>query len=324
MNPDSELITLFETTLRPRIVEMIGGVDEGNRLAEIGKWLIIVPWVVFVHFAFYGKYMTVWPRVAATVVALAAAIGFTVYGVNRFVLPSKEADSRTRSNLQNDVVAPAYRHIFPGADYAPMQGIAAEDFVHSGLFRHNSVSSNGRVSGRIGEMPFTMATAVVSDHHQPTFDSTGHGYQHRSSFPLHGPFFRVDLPRALRHVTVVQSKEMPYAHQGDREGLRRVTIEDAAFGDVFEVFIEDTDDARPPLTPPIRDAMRDLGARSQKHVYLALRDDHAYLALDFERPPFLPEDSADTVKEDLLLIAALHRVAVAVASELERNTSIWK
>lgn len=52
MNTDSELITLFETKLRPRIAEMSPLVKAGQRRGTIGKCLILIVLVIFWHLAF--------------------------------------------------------------------------------------------------------------------------------------------------------------------------------------------------------------------------------------------------------------------------------
>ncbi len=320
MNTDNELITLFETRLRPRIEEMRPLVNKSKRLGQIGKYLILIAWVIFGHLAFYGNYMTVLPRVAASVAAFALAVWVTAYGMKHFIFPSREADTRARSRLRDEIVAEAYRAIFPDADYTFMRDFGPEDFAHSGLFHHNDAFSHNHVRGFVNRTPFAVVNASLS--FELSQDSDGHS---RTECSLQGLFYRLDLPKTLRHATLVQPKKMRSLHEGDRKGLRKADLGDPDFSKKFNALTSDTNDAQLLLTPPIRDAVRALGERSGKPLYLAFRDNRAYIALDYGRSMLQPEDSADTVKEDLLLTAALHRLAQTIAIGLERNTSsIWK
>lgn len=262
--------------------------------------------------------MTVLPRVAASVAAFALALWVTAYAMKHFIFPSRDANTHSSRTLQSDVITEAYQVMFPDADYQFMKGLAPEDFAHSGLFHHNKAFSHHRVSGLVSETPFAAANANLS--FELSQDSEGRS---STEYSLQGLFYRLDLPKTLRHVTLVQLKKMSSLYEGDRKGLRKADLNDPVFSKKYNTLASDTPDAQWLLTPMIRDAVRVFGERSGKPLCLAFRDNRAYIALDFGRPLFQTEDSADTVKEDLLLIAALHRLAQTVAVELERNTRLW-
>lgn len=315
--PSTEQIdALYESTLKPRLAAM-----EGLRLQVrryIRKTLIIIGVPAFGLLA-NNAIEVMLPGIPGGVVLGASFVGVfaaVLFCGFRYLIPGVTAFVNYRGRFKQDVVGEVFRIVCPTATYAPSQGIAQGVFDEPGIFStHGTFRSDDRVRGRIGQTPFEAADA---DRHY----STG-GKHSRTVVVFRGLFFHLDFNKRLSGTTIIQPEDASPASIGDRSGLSAVSLENPAFEAAFTVYATDQVEARYILTAAMMEQILSLRQRTGKPIFLAFKNNRAYLGVHYGSALFEPGIANTTSVQAIHDMAAHFALAEAVVHELDLNTRIW-
>lgn len=307
---------LYASTLRPRLDALEGlrrsvrgyAIRVGLLVGGPAVLLFLNPLIEALLPDGWGWLATVGPFFALLAGLLVAAF--------KYVLPGLAAYGNYRTRFKHEVAAEVFTIVCPSAAYAPHEGIAKDVFDEPGLFNtRGGYSTDDLVRGRIGATPFEAAEVSRSY-------STG-GKNSTTVVVFKGLFFHIDFNKRLRGVTIVDPANASYSTTGDRSGLTRVTLEDAAFSDAFVVHASDEVEARYILTPAMMARILALSAQTGHPVHLAFKNHRAYIGVHYGRALFEPGIAATTSVQALHEMAAQFALAEAVVQELDLNTRIW-
>ncbi len=251
---------------------------------------------------------------ARIVIASVWLAGGVVAALMKHLLPGITAYANYRSRFKQDVVAEIFKVVCPTAVYDALQGVTREVFDAPGLFnRRGSFASDDRLRGHIGQTPFEAAEVGRGY-------STGTGRNARSYTVFRGLFFHLGLNQRLAGVTLIDPGRAPAHQLGERRGLSLVTLDNPAFEQEFTVHASVESEARALLTPAVTEALLTLRRQAGKRVFLAFKDQQAFLGVDCERTLFGPAIARTTSKEAVREIAAHFALVETVVRELTVNS----
>ena len=316
MTTPARIAELYATTLEPRIAAL-----ESVRLSLKGyltKGLLCIG-IPFAMFFLSDVVALVLPSGFAFLAGILSFglifVGVLVAGF-KFLIPGYTAYINYKSRFKNDVVSEVFKIVSPSATYSPAQGVAKTDFQEPGLFNpRGGCVSDDRVHGTIGQTPFE-AAEVRSAY------STG-GKNKTTVVVFHGLFFHLDFNKTLRGVTIVQPEDASSSQLGSRAGLTKVALENPAFEQAFAVYASDEVEARYILTPAMMEQILALRQRAGKPVFLAFKNNRAYIGVHYGRALFEPGIASTTSLESIQEMAAHFALAEGVIHELDLNTRIW-
>ena len=240
-------------------------------------------------------------------------VGGVVFVLMKHLLPGVTAYANYRSRFKQDIVAGIFKVVCPSAVYDPLQGVTKDVFDAPGLFNtRGSFESDDRVRGHIGQTPFE-ASEVGRGY------STGTGKNSRSHTVFRGLFFHLDLNQRLTGVTLIDPEKARSHQLGEREGLSLVTLDNPEFEKEFKVHASNESEARALLTPAMIEALLTLRRQAGKRVFLAFKEQRAYLGVDYDRKLFEPGVAMTTSKEAVREIAAHFAFVETIVRELNVN-----
>lgn len=312
----AEIDALYESTLRPRLAALEALRLEVKGYATKALLLIGIPAVALWANDFIALALPDgldWLPMAVGFVALFAAVGIAGF---KYALPGFAAYANYRVRFKQEVAAEVFRMVCPTAQYSPLEGLRQEVFDEPGLFStHGNFNSDDRVRGVIGQTPFE--AAEVSRKY-----STG-GKNSRTVVVFHGLFFHLDFNKRLTGTTVVSPRGASSETIGDRGGLTEIALEDPRFTEAFRVHASDEVEARYILTPGMMERIVGLRERTGRTVYLAFKNNRAYLGVHYGRDLFEPGIRESTSVEAIHEMAEHFAVAEGIVGELDLNTRIW-
>lgn len=316
MATPERIAELYATTLEPRIRAL-----EALRLSlksYITKGLVCVgiPFALF----FLSDFFSAGLEPAATIAVRVGSFGLIFVGVAvagfKFLMPGITAYANYRARFKHEVAAEVFRIVSPSAKYSPAHGVAQADFDEPGLFNtRGSYKSDDRVHGTIGQTPFEAAEVRRSY-------STG-GKNSKTIVVFHGLFFHIDFNKSLRGTTIVYPEDASAHQLGNRRQLTKVALENPAFEHAFAVQASDEVEARYILTPAMMEQILALRQRAGKPIFLAFKNNRAYLGVHYGRALFEPGIATSTSLESIQEMAAHFALAEGVIHELDLNTRIW-
>ncbi len=316
MTTPARIADLYATTLEPRIAAL-----ESLRLSLKGyltKGLLCIgiPFALF----FLSDLVTLVLPSGFAFLAGVLSFGLIFVGVLiagfKFLIPGYAAYSNYKNRFKNEVVSEVFKIVSPSATYSPAHGVAKADFEEPGLFNpRGGCVSDDRVHGTIGQTPFE-AAEVRSAY------STG-GKNKTTVVVFHGLFFHLDFNKTLRGVTIVQPEDASSSQLGSRAGLTQVALENPEFEQAFTVYASDEVEARYILTPAMMEQILALRQRAGKPLFLAFKNNRAYIGVHYGRALFEPGIASTTSLESIQEMAAHFALAEGVIHELDLNTRRW-
>lgn len=316
MTTPARIAALYATTLEPRIAAL-----ESLRLSLKGyltKGLLCIG-IPFALFFLSDVVALVLPSGFAFltgILTFGLIFGGVLIAGFKFLIPGYTAYSNYKIRFKNEVVSEVFKIVSPSATYSPAEGVAKADFDEPGLFNpRGGCVSDDRVHGTIGLTPFE-AAEVRSAY------STG-GKNKSTVVVFHGLFFHLDFNKTLRGVTIVQPEDASSSQLGSRASLTKVALENPAFEQAFAVFASDEVEARYILTPAMMEQILALRQRAGKPVFLAFKNNRAYIGVHYGRALFEPGIATTTSLESIQEMAAHFALAEGVIHELDLNTRIW-
>lgn len=316
MTTPARIAALYATTLEPRIAAL-----ESLRLSLKGyltKGLLCIG-IPFALFFLSDVVALVLPSGFAFltgILTFGLIFGGVLIAGFKFLIPGYTAYSNYKIRFKNEVVSEVFKIVSPSATYSPAEGVAKADFDEPGLFNpRGGCVSDDRVHGTIGLTPFE-AAEVRSAY------STG-GKNKSTVVVFHGLFFHLDFNKTLRGVTIVQPEDASSSQLGSRASLTKVALENPAFEQAFAVFSSDEVEARYILTPAMMEQILALRQRAGKPVFLAFKNNRAYIGVHYGRALFEPGIASTTSLESIQEMAAHFALAEGVIHELDLNTRIW-
>ena len=316
MTTPARIAELYATTLEPRIAAL-----ESLRLSLKGyltKGLLCIG-IPFALFFLSDVVALVLPSGFAFltgILTFGLIFGGVLIAGFKFLIPGYTAYSNYKIRFKNEVVSEVFKIVSPSATYSPAEGVAKADFDEPGLFNpRGGCVSDDRVHGTIGLTPFE-AAEVRSAY------STG-GKNKSTVVVFHGLFFHLDFNKTLRGVTIVQPEDASSSQLGSRASLTKVALENPAFEQAFAVFASDEVEARYILTPAMMEQILALRQRAGKPVFLAFKNNRAYIGVHYGRALFEPGIATTTSLESIQEMAAHFALAEGVIHELDLNTRIW-
>ncbi len=316
MTTPARIAELYATTLEPRIAAL-----ESVRLSLKGyltKGLLCIG-IPFAMFFLSDVVALVLPSGFAFLAGILSFglifVGVLVAGF-KFLIPGYTAYINYKSRFKSEVVSEVFKIVSPSATYSPADGVAKADFDEPGLFNpRGGCVSDDRVHGTIGQTAFE-AAEVRSAY------STG-GKNKSTVLVFQGLFFHLDFNKTLRGVTIVQPEDASSSQLGSRDGLTEVALENPAFEQAFAVYASDQVEARYILTPAMMEQILALRQRAGKPIFLAFKNNRAYIGVHYGRALFEPGIAATTSLESIQEMAAHFALAEGVIHELDLNTRIW-
>ena len=316
MTSSEQIEQLYHSTLEPRIRAL-----ESLRLSlktYITKGLMCVG--IPVALFFLSDFFTAGMSPGAAMAVSVATFGLIFVGVGvagfKFLMPGITAYFNYRSRFKHEVAGEVFRIVSPSAKYSPAQGVAQADFDEPGLFNtRGSYKSDDRVHGTIGQTPFEAAEVRRSY-------STG-GKNRTTVVVFHGLFFHIDFNKSLRGITIVQPEDVSASQTGSRMQLSKVPLENPTFEQAFAVYASDQVEARYILTPAMMEQILALRQRAGKPLFLAFKNNRAYIGVDYGCALFEPGIASTTSLESIQEMAAHFALAEGVIHELDLNTRIW-
>lgn len=312
----TDVAGLYEAVLAPKIAQL-----EGLRLGlktTIAKSiaLIVAPFFIF-WFGDAAEWFL--PNGAGFLVSAAGIVLVFVAVIVvafRYLIPGLTAYLNYRQRFKHEIVSEIFAIVCPTASYDPDQGMPKAVFDEPGLFStRGSYRSDDRVRGRIGDTPFEAAEV------QRQY-STG-GKNSTTYVVFKGLFFHIDFNKAVRGTTIVEPEGAPSYRRGSRAGLSAVSLENPEFERVFAVYSDNDVEARYILTPSMMEQVLSLHRRTERPVYLAFRNNRAYIGINYDRALFEPAIASTTSREAVEEMAGLFALAETIVHELELNTRIW-
>jgi Protein of unknown function (DUF3137) len=314
--PQADVERLYDTVLTPKLGEL-----EGLRLGlkqTITKSLVIVL-VPFLLVWFGDIFALVLPAGAGFLTSIAGVLlvfAAVVFVGFRYLIPGFTAFINYRQRFKREVVAEIFRIVCPTAAYTPESGIPEAVFDEPGIFNlRGSFTSDDHVRGTIGQTPFE--AAEVGRQY-----STG-GKNSTTRIVFKGLFFHLDFNKHVRGTTIVEPESAPAYRVGARDGLGKVALENPEFEQEFAVHADNEVEARYILTPVMMERLLSLRRRTGRPVYMAFKNNRAYLGVDYERALFEPAIASTTSKGAIEEMAELFSLAESIVHELDLNTRIW-
>lgn len=316
MTTPEHIEQLYHSTLEPRIraleslrLSLKGYIIKG--LACVG-----IPFALF----FLSDFVTGGLSPGATMAVNVGAFGLIFVGVAvagfTCLMPGITGYANYRARFKHEVAGEVFRIVSPSAKYSPTQGVAQADFDEPGLFNtRGSYESDDRVHGTIGQTPFEAAEVCRSY-------STG-GKNSKTVVVFHGLFFHIDFNKSLRGLTIVQPEDVSTSQAGSRASLTKVALENPDFEQDFAVYASDEVEARYILTPAMTEQILALRQRAGKPLFLAFKNNRAYIGVHYGRALFEPGIGSTTSLESIQEMAAHFALAEGVIHELDLNTRIW-
>lgn len=316
METPARIDELYASTLEPRIAALESlRLSLKSHITKAALW-VGIPFGIFFFSDFFTFALS---GVAAMLVNVASfALIFAGVGIAgfKYLVPGFTAYANYKARFKREVVSEVFKIVCPSGAYSPAQGLAEADFNEPGVFNtRGAFKSDDRVRGVIGQTPFEAAEVRRSY-------STG-GKNNTTVVVFHGLFFHLDFNKRLGGVTVVEPEGASASQLGTREGLRRVTLENPAFEQEFAVHASDDVEARYILTPAMMDQILALRQRAGKPIFLAFKNNRAYIGVHYGRELFEPGIASSTSLESIHEMAAHFALAEAVVTELDLNTRIW-
>lgn len=316
MTTPARIAALYATTLEPRIAAL-----ESLRLSlksylTKGLLCIGIPFALFFLSDVVALVLPSGFAFLTGILAFGLIFGGVLIAGFKFLIPGYTAYSNYKIRFKNEVVSEVFKIVSPSATYSPAEGVAKADFDEPGLFNpRGGCVSDDRVHGTIGLTPFE-AAEVRSAY------STG-GKNKSTVVVFHGLFFHLDFNKTLRGVTIVQPEDASSSQLGSRASLTKVALENPAFEQAFAVFASDEVEARYILTPAMMEQILALRQRAGKPVFLAFKNNRAYIGVHYGRALFEPGIATTTSLESIQEMAAHFALAEGVIHELDLNTRIW-
>jgi len=313
---DAEIDALYESTLKPRLAALEGLRSELKGYIVRAGAIVGVPALLLwanplVAMALPGSLGWMAPIIGF----VAVLVGVTVAGI-KYLLPGFTAYTNYRVRFKHEVAAEVFKIVCPTARYSPLEGIAETIFDEPGIFRTTGgFKSDDRVRGRIGQTPFEAADVRRSY-------STG-GKNSRTVVVFSGLFFHLDFNKTLRGVTIVDPKHGAAESIGGRSELREIELESPTFAEAFAVYASDEVEARYILTPAMMERILSLQAQTERPIFLAFKNNRAYLGINYGRALFEPGIAESTSVGALHEMAAHFALAEGIVHELDLNTRIW-
>jgi len=211
------------------------------------------------------------------------ALVFFGVAIARFLVPGMGAYLSLRARFKKDVVSELVRALAPGVRYFPDRSLTRQTFDSTGLFR----SSLGRFTGddllrgACGETPWEACEIQASY-------TTGSGKSSKTRSVLKGPLFRIDFDRDVVGRTLVQPAGAPDWQVGGRGHLVRVSLGDARFSELFEVWSTSSQDAEALFEGGLAERLLALRGELGRPLHLAFSGREVFAAVDLERPLFEP------------------------------------
>jgi uncharacterized protein DUF3137 len=308
---------LYEQTLLPRIAALEDLRLSTKRYIVRGGLFVGVPVAIFLLRGFISLILPPPLSTALPIVSFVAIfVGVAVAGM-RYLLPGLTAYSNYVARFKQEVVSEIFTLVCPTATYSPYQGIASEIFDGCGIFNTSGkYESDDLVRGRIGQTAFTAAETKRSY-------TRGSGKDSKTYIVFHGLFFHFDFNKTLRGVTIVEPEGTLTYQTGSRTNLHAVSLEDPEFETSFRVYASNEVEARYVLTPAMMERLLAVRAEAGKPIFLAFRDNGAYLGINYDRSLFEPSIANTTSKAAILEMASHFDLADVIVSELDLNTRIW-
>ena len=307
---------LYDSVLAPKIAEL-----ESLRLGlkkTIAKALalIVVPFLLVWFGDLVELVLPVGAGFLTSAIGMLLVFAAVLFAGVRYLIPGFTAYINYRQRFKHEVVAEIFRIVCPTASYAPNQGISEAMFDGAGIFNtRGSFKSDDRVRGKIGETPFEAADV------QRQYSTGGKNSTTYTVFK--GLFFHLDFNKTVRGTTIVQPESAPSYRVGDRSRLNAVPLESLEFEQEFAVYSDDQVEARYILTPMMMERLLSLRSLTGRPVYMAFKDNRAYLGINYDRALFEPGIASTTSKAAIEDIAQLFTLAEAIVHELDLNTRIW-
>lgn len=316
MVPAAQLDALYESTLKPRLAALEDLRQEIKGYIRRTALVIGVPSVVLWANDVVALLLPDGWGPAFLALAVVALFAGVAYAGFNYVVPGFAAYSNYRARFKHEVAAEVFKIVCPTASYAPLEGIAQQVFDEPGIFStRGGFESDDRVRGTIGQTPFEAADVNRSY-------STG-GKNSRTIVVFRGLFFHLDFNKTLRGVTLVDPRSGSRESIGDRSDLTTVMLENTAFDAQFTVHTSDEVEARYILTPAMMERILALQTRTDRPLFLAFKNNRAYLGVHYGRALFEPDIAASTSVTALHEMAAHFALAEGIVHELDLNTRIW-
>lgn len=307
---------LYDSTLKPRI-DALEGLRRSLK-SNLTKAMLLTagPIVLLLGSQLFASFVSDAVAVMVVIVLILAIIAGVIVTGFKYVVPGFTAYVNYTARFKREVVAEIFKVVSPDVSYAAEQGIPTDIFDAGGIFRiQGGTLSDDRVRGKIGETPFEAAEVKRS--------YTTSGKNSRTHVVFHGLFFHLDFNKALKGLTIVQPEGVTTCELGSRDGLTKIELESPTFESKFAVYTSDAVEARYILTPGMMEQLLSLRERADKPIFLAFKNNRAYLAIHFGRALFEPSVASTTSLEAIEEMAEHFGLAEFVVHELGLNTRIW-
>ena len=309
----SRIDAFYDTTLKPKL-DVIDHHRRAVRWLIVKSLLIVLPPIaILIAGDLLDGILTFISVTARIVIAWVWLVGGVVFVLLKHMLPGITAYANYRSRFKQDIVAEIFKIVCPSAVYDPLQGVTRDVFDAPGLFNtRGSFESDDRVRGHIGQTPFEAAEVGRGY-------TTGTGKNHRSHTVFRGLFFHLGLNQRLTGVTLIDPEKARSQQLGERKGFSPLTLDNREFEKEFKVHTSNESEARALLTPAVIEALLTLRRQADRRVFVAFKEQRAYLGVDYDRKLFEPGIALTTSKEAVREIAAHFAFVETVVRELNVN-----
>ncbi|NLG16653.1 MAG: DUF3137 domain-containing protein [Fibrobacter sp.] len=317
---------LFETTLKPRLVDL-----DALRKKALSRILFSIPLFVLAVIGFGTPAFA--PALNPAIhpaIPLAAAVLLLVAGIVVAAGASKHLKAYN-ARYKEEFVREIVTAINPEWTYESSNGIRKDEYRTSGLFpeHFDRYCSDDLVTGIIDKTDFRCAE-VHSEKKIVTHDKNGRR-QERWEDIFHGLFFHADFNKHFKGTTYVEPDFAERFLGGFGTALQRiggkgelVKLEDIAFEKRFVVYSSDQIEARYILTPAIMEAILAIADAFQKPIRISFVQSRVYVAVDFRKKLFEPRLATTCVKlENARTVFKLFKTNEVIVRELNLNTRIW-
>lgn len=308
--------SLYDAVLAPKLAAIDAPRRQVLGLAVRSAMVLLPPIVFLIARGLLAEALPFTSSTLATVLAWLWLVGGLIFVLVTHLLPGITAYANYRSRFKQEVVPEIFRIVSPTATYEPLQGITAEVFDAAGLFNtRGGFQSDDRVRGRLGRIAYEASEVGRSYSTTSGTTTTGNRTSH-SHQVFRGLFFHLDSGRRLNGVVLIDPARARHDQLGPRDGLQPVTLDDPAFAKEFTVHASNQSEARALLTPGIRQRLLTLRGQAGKPVFLAFKEQRAYVAVDYGRTLFEPGVALSTSKEAVREIAGHFAFVEAIVREL--------
>ena len=297
---------LYGTVLKPRLDEL-EGLRRHVRTAIVKSAIIVgIPMLGVIGF---GQLVT--DNEAVPFISFAFVVAAVLFTLFRYAIPAFTAHTNYRTRFKREVVGEVFRIVAPDAQYDPLKGMGRQPLDDSGLFLdRGDHQSDDRVRGRIAGIPFEAAEVARRYTTRGSKSQTTHTV-------FHGLFLQLAADCAINGTVIVDPVSPGRAMLGDRSGLTEVAFEQPDFSREFKVYATHEGDARRAVTPALQEGLLAVLRKTAHPVFLALRPDRAFVAVNYRRALFEPAIAATTSLEAVQEIADHFGVAELIVRELK-------